>query len=82
MAGRSTWPKMRFQHPAPVEAQPSKNGHVHVRLRNPDETKPAGASIRGRLGPLVGVADTKPIPREDPLGFLIEDVARNEILRR
>ena len=48
---------MRSQHPTPVETQPSKNGHVHVRLRNPDETKPAGASIRGRLGrplPLIG----------------------------
>ena len=48
---------MRSQQSVPVEAQPSKNGHVHVRLRSPDDAKPAGVSLRARLGrplPLIG----------------------------
>ena len=49
---------MRSQRPSDVDLQPSENGHVRVRLRSPDEARPRGASVRGRLVrplPLIGV---------------------------
>ena len=48
---------MRFQPPSDVDVQPSENGHVRVRLRNPDEARPSGPSVRHRLArplPLIG----------------------------
>lgn len=48
---------MRFQPPSDVDVQPSENGHVRVRLRNPDEARSSGPSVRHRLArplPLIG----------------------------
>ena len=49
---------MRFQRASDVEVEPSENGHVRIRPRSPDETRPAGPSVRHRLArplPLLGV---------------------------
>ena len=49
---------MRSQRASDVDLQPSENGHVRVRLRSPEEARPAGPSVRGRLVrplPLIGV---------------------------
>ncbi len=49
---------MRSQRASDVDVQPSENGHVRVRLRSPNEARPAGPSVRGRLArplPLIGV---------------------------
>src|SRR6266508_3062083 len=58
MTGRSTWSRMRSPRASDVGLQPSENGHVRVRLRNPEEAKPAGPSVRRRLArplPVIGV---------------------------
>src|SRR5206468_4489913 len=58
MTGRSTRSQMRLPRASDVDLQPSENGHVRVRLRSPEESRPAGPSVRGRLVrplPLIGV---------------------------
>src|SRR6266498_5420988 len=58
MTARSTWSQMRSQRASDVDVQPSENGRVRVRLRSPNEARPAGPSVRGRLArplPLIGV---------------------------
>jgi Flp pilus assembly protein CpaB len=49
---------MRFQRASDVDVEPSENGHVRVRLRSPDQARPAGSSVRRRLArplPLLGL---------------------------
>lgn len=53
---RSSWPEMRFRRTTPVDDQPSENGRVQVRLRDPEESAVRPSLRRlARPLPLVGV---------------------------